>query len=659
MAAYVVTGGTGFIGRRLVAELAKRKEPVHVLVREQSAGKLKGAGRSVKPLLGDITRANLGVSKAELAALKGAEVFHLAAVYDLEASEDANQKANVEGTRHVVAFANAIKARRLHHVSSIAVAGAKFKGDFTEDMFEAGQKLDHPYYRTKFEAEKIVREEAKVPFLVYRPGIVIGSSEDGQADRADGPYYAFKLLQRLRDAVPSWWPLVGYEGNPLNLVPVDYVARALAAIAAKPGLDGKTFHLVDPEPLSLGDSVNVFLKAAHGPQFTLRVDPRAVGMVPKDFRGLLTGWKPYQALRKQFLDRVKIPEAALGYVNSRARFPCANTQKALEGTGIAVPRLHSYAWKIWDYWERHLDPEALTPRNLRAALEDRVVVVTGASSGIGRATASEVARHGARVMLVSRTKEKLDALAADIKKEGGRAWVYPTDLADMDANQRMIERVLKEHGRVDILVNNAGRSIRRSVNQSLDRFHDYERTMQLNYFGAVKLMLAVIPGMKERGSGHIINISSIGVQAYPPRFGAYVASKSALAALSRCIAPEVADAGIVVTNIHMPLVRTPMIAPTSIYKNFPTISPDEAADMVVQAILTQDPEVSTRLGKLGEAVDTISPGFLNFVMTGAYHVFPDSMPKDGEQPTPKKKPEQEEISVEQAALAYLMRGVHF
>jgi len=659
MAAYVVTGGTGFIGRRLVAELAKRKEPVHVLVREQSAGKLKGAGRSVKPLLGDITRANLGVSKAELAALKGAEVFHLAAVYDLEASEDANQKANVEGTRHVVAFANAIKARRLHHVSSIAVAGAKFKGDFTEDMFEAGQKLDHPYYRTKFEAEKIVREEAKVPFLVYRPGIVIGSSEDGQADRADGPYYAFKLLQRLRDAVPSWWPLVGYEGNPLNLVPVDYVARALAAIAAKPGLDGKTFHLVDPEPLSLGDSVNVFLKAAHGPQFTLRVDPRAVGMVPKDFRGLLTGWKPYQALRKQFLDRVKIPEAALGYVNSRARFPCANTQKALEGTGIAVPRLHSYAWKIWDYWERHLDPEALTPRNLRAALEDRVVVVTGASSGIGRATASEVARHGARVMLVSRTKEKLDALAADIKKEGGRAWVYPTDLADMDANQRMIERVLKEHGRVDILVNNAGRSIRRSVNQSLDRFHDYERTMQLNYFGAVKLMLAVIPGMKERGSGHIINISSIGVQAYPPRFGAYVASKSALAALSRCIAPEVADAGIVVTNIHMPLVRTPMIAPTSIYKNFPTISPDEAADMVVQAILTQDPEVSTRLGKLGEAVDTISPGFLNFVMTGAYHVFPDSMPKDGEQPTPKKKPEDEEISVEQAALAYLMRGVHF
>ena len=653
---FVVTGGTGFIGRRLVAELARSKQPVHVLVRRQSAAKLKGAGRNVKPLLGDITRPNLGVARAELAALEGAEVFHLAAVYDLEASEQANQEANVEGTRHTVAFANAIKARCLHHVSSIAVAGARFKGEFTEEMFDQGQPLDHPYYRTKFEAEKIVRKETKVPFRVYRPGIVIGSSEDGQADRVDGPYYAFKLLQRLRDAIPSWWPLVGYEGNALNLVPVDYVAHALAAIAAKPGLDGQTFHLVDPQPLSLGDTVNIFLKAAHGPQFTLRIDPRAVGMVPKEFRGMLSHWKPYQALRRQFLDRAKIPAAALGYVSSRARFTCGNAQAALEGSGVAVPRLNTYAWRIWDYWERHLDPEALTPRNLRAALEDRVVVVTGASSGIGRATAAVVARHGGRVMLVSRTREKLDGLAAEIKKEGGRAWVYPTDLADMAANQRMIERVLKEHGRVDILVNNAGRSIRRSVHESLDRFHDFERTMQLNYFGAVKLMLAVIPGMKERGRGHIINISSIGVQAYPPRFGAYVASKSALAALSRCVAPEVADDGIVITNIHMPLVRTPMIAPTSIYKNFPTISTDEAAEMVVQAILTQEPEVSTRLGKLGEAVDTISPGFLNFVMTGAYHVFPDSAPRDGEKPARKAEPE---ISVEQAALAYLLRGVHF
>jgi NAD(P)-dependent dehydrogenase (short-subunit alcohol dehydrogenase family) len=216
--------------------------------------------------------------------------------------------------------------------------------------------------------------------------------------------------------------------------------------------------------------------------------------------------------------------------------------------------------------------------------------------------------------------------------------------------------VLDDHGRVDILVNNAGRSIRRSLVQQLDRFHDFERTMQLNYFGAVKLMLTIVPEMRRRRSGHIINISSIGVQAYPPRFGAYVASKSALAALSRCIAPELADDDIAVTNIHMPLVRTPMIAPTGMYEKFPTIDTDQAAEMVLQAILSRPPEVSTRLGKLGEAVDTLSPGLLQLVMTGAYHAFPESAPRDGERTGGAGD---EEISTEAAALAYLMRGVHF
>jgi short-subunit dehydrogenase len=185
----------------------------------------------------------------------------------------------------------------------------------------------------------------------------------------------------------------------------------------------------------------------------------------------------------------------------------------------------------------------------------------------------------------------------------------------------------------------------------------------------VKLMLAVLPGMRDRGEGHIINVSSIGVQAYPPRFGAYVASKSALAALARCVGPEVAGNGVAITNIHMPLVRTPMIAPTGMYENFPTISADEAAEMVGQAILTRQPEVSTRLGKLGAAVDTVSPGLLKFVMTGAYHVFPDSESKaeksskgarNGRAKNGKAEPKRsEEMSMEAAALAYLMKGVHF
>jgi NAD(P)-dependent dehydrogenase (short-subunit alcohol dehydrogenase family) len=656
----LVTGGTGFIGRHLLRLLARRNGVTFVLVRPASRERLEalidslGAREGLRPVEGDITRPLLGLDADDQGRLRGADVYHLAAVYDLEAPEDANERANVEGTRNVVELAQRIGAR-LHHMSSIAVAGARWKGLFTEEMFAEGQVLDHPYYRTKYEAERIVRESS-VRWRIYRPGLVVGSSETGEAHRIDGPYYAFKLIQRLRNAIPQWVPLIGIEGGEVNIVPVDFVARALDAIGHREGLDGGTFHLTDPAPQRLGDVTNEFCSAAHAPQFTLRVDSRAGRMLPSETRAMLEHWSVAQTLKRRLLDGVRIPEEAIRFASSRARFTCAGAHAALEGTGVACPPLYTYAWKVWDYWERHMDPEALNDRNLRRALHDRLAVVTGASSGIGRATAQLLAQHGAHVILVSRTREKLEALAREISEAGGRASVYPADLSDLDACDAMIHKVLDDFGRVDILVNNAGRSIRRSIESSYDRFHDFQRTMQLNYFGAVKLLLAVLPGMRTRRSGHIINISSIGVQAYPPRFGAYVASKSALASLSRCIAPEVADDGVAITNIHMPLVRTPMIAPTGMYKNFPTSSPEEAAEMVASAILTRQPEVSTRLGKVGETVHTVAPGLLQFVMTGAYHLFPDSAPRDGQRPAP---PAEEEISVEAATMAYIMRGIHF
>ncbi len=656
----LVTGGTGFIGRHLLRELAKREGATFVLVRPGSRERLEGFIESIgardrlAPVAGDITETSLGLGPADLERLRGADFLHLAAVYDLEASAEANQSANVDGTRHVVELAKGLGAR-IHHMSSIAVAGARWKGKFTEEMFDEGQVLDHPYYRTKFDAEKLVRESG-LRFRIYRPGLVIGSSESGVADRIDGPYYAFKLIQRLRNAIPPWLPLVGFEGGELNVVPVDFVARALDAIAHRDGLDGMTFHLTDPNVRSLGDVTNELCRAAHAPQFTLRVDSRAAAILPQEARAMLEHWKVAQTLKRRLLEGVRIPEEALRFAASRARFTCGNALAALEGSGTHCPPLHTYAWKIWDYWERHMDPEVPTERNLRRALQDRVVVVTGASSGIGRATALLLARHGAKVMLVSRTKEKLEALREEVENEGGLAFVYPADLSDLEACDAMIQKVIADHGQVDILINNAGRSIRRSIEASYERFHDFQRTMQLNYFGAVRLLLAVLPGMRQRRRGHIINISSIGVQAFPPRFGAYVASKSALAALSRCIAPEVVDDGVAITNIHMPLVRTPMIAPTGIYKNFPTSSPEDAAEMVAAAILSRQPEVSTRLGKLGETVNTVGPGLLQFVMTGAYHLFPETAPKEGQRTA---APAEEEISVEAATMAYLMRGIHF
>jgi NAD(P)-dependent dehydrogenase (short-subunit alcohol dehydrogenase family) len=659
---YLVTGASGFIGRNLVQQLLKREGDVYVLVRSQSRGRMDemiantpGAEGRVKPIEGDITAPESGVAADARAALIGAEVYHLAAVYDLDASEDDNRRANVDGTRNVVQLANAVGAARLHHVSSIAVAGGRWKGDFTEEMFDEGQELEHPYYATKFEAEKIVRTESKVPWRVYRPGIVIGSSETGEADRIDGPYYAFKILQRLRESLPSWVPLVGPEGWALNLVPVDFVARAIDHIGHREGLDGRCFHIVDPHPLSLGDSLNEFARAAHAPEFALRFDRRATSMVPGDVTKAVGNLPAVQRIREQVLEGVNIPGPALDYMSNRATFTATESQRALEGSGISVPPLRSYAWRIWDYWERHLDPHLPTEANLRKVLSEKVVIITGASSGIGRAAAAALARSGAHLMLVSRTEDKLKEIQQEIEAEGGKAWIYPTDLADLDAIGGMLDRVLAEHGTVDILINNAGRSIRRSVEESFERFHDFQRTMQLNYFGAIKLIMGVLPGMIERGRGQIINVSSIGAQAFPPRFAAYVASKGALEGFSRCLAPEVAHHGIVVTNIHMPLVRTPMIAPTSFYSAFPIIEADEAAQMLVEAILKRPQDVSTRLGKLGEIVDVTAPGFLHLVMTGAYHLFPET----GGKKTDADADGAGEVGIEGLALAQLMRGIHF
>ena len=180
-------------------------------------------------------------------------------------------------------------------------------------------------------------------------------------------------------------------------------------------------------------------------------------------------------------------------------------------------------------------------------------------------------------------------------------------MSDVEDVERMAEEVLAYHGQVDILVNNAGRSIRRSVKLSYDRFHDYERTMQINYFGALRLILALLPSMQARKSGHIINISSIGAQTNPPRFSAYVASKSALDAFSRVIASEVFDDGVNITTIYMPLVRTPMIAPTRMYDMFPAITPEEAAEMIAGAMIGKPKKVATRMGTFGELLYAVAP----------------------------------------------------
>jgi thioester reductase-like protein len=669
---YFVTGATGFIGRNLVEQLLERDGTIYVLVREGSRGRLEelrsrwGAdeGRIV-PVIGDLSQENLGFDQETIDRLRGDidHFFHLAAIYDMTADAESQRVANVEGTRHAVELAEAMDAKRFHMVSSIAAAGL-YKGTFTEDMFDEAEKLDnHPYFQTKHESEAVVREEAKVPWRVYRPGIVVGHSETGEMDKIDGPYYFFKLLQRARNAVPQWFPGVGIEGRKINIVPVDFVAKAMDHIAHIDGFDGQTFHLTDPNPLTAGQVVNAFARAAHAPEAAMRIDSRMFDFIPKQVRSGLTMLPPVKRITDQVLSDLGIPRSVLVYINYPTDFDSTKTQTALEGTGISVPPLASYAERLWDYWERNLDPDLFKDRSLSGAIRGKTVLITGASSGIGRATAVKCGAAGANVLLVARTPEKLEETKQEIEDQGGTAFIHRADLSDLDDVERMAREVLDEHGRVDVLVNNAGRSIRRSVELSYDRFHDFERTMQLNYFGALRLILSLLPEMRKRTEGrkggHIINVSSIGVQTNTPRFSAYVASKAALDAWSRCVASEVVDDGVHITTIHMPLVRTPMIAPTKMYDAFPTITPDEAAEMICDAMIRKPKKVATRLGNFGELLYNVAPKASDAILNTAYKLFPDSSAAKGKEDGKPGKEKEEQLSSEGVAFAYLMRGVHW
>jgi NAD(P)-dependent dehydrogenase (short-subunit alcohol dehydrogenase family) len=709
---YFVTGATGFIGRNLVELLLEREGTIYVLVREGSKGRLEELRNrwGVDPdrvvgIVGDLSQPGLGISDEDVERLRGEidHLFHLAAIYDMTADAASQNVANVEGTRHMVQFAEDVEAGRVHMVSSIAAAGL-YKGVWREDMFEEAEDLDnHPYFRTKHDSEGIVRTECTRPWRIYRPGIVVGNSETGEMDKIDGPYYFFKLIRRLRGTVPEWVPMPGIEGREINLVPVDFVARAMDHIAHVEGLDGRAFHLTDPSPKTAGEVIDIFAQAGHAPQSSVRL-PAAVVDLAAPFVKAVASLPPGDIVTDRVLSDFGIPRSVLTYINYPTQFDSRQAQAALAGTDIRVPPLDAYADKLWDYWERHLDPDLYEDRtlvgavrgrrglvsgtaqiaeqqvpdellrlvrrvrgraSLEAAVRGRVVMVTGASSGIGKAASMQIADAGGIVLLVARTAEKLEEIKATIEARGGTAYVHAADLSDMDDIERMADEALAQHGHVDVLINNAGRSIRRSIALSYDRFHDFERTMQLNYFGAVKLILKLLPVMRERRSGQIVNVSSIGVQTNTPRFSAYVASKAALDAFSRCIASEIIDDGVYVSTIFMPLVRTPMIKPTKMYDRFPTITPDKAAEMITEAIIHRPKRIATPLGTLGQILYAINPRSIDYILNSAYKLFPDSSAAKGEKPrertasSPPVAAPDEEASREQVVFASLMRGIHW
>jgi NAD(P)-dependent dehydrogenase (short-subunit alcohol dehydrogenase family) len=658
-----VTGGTGFIGRRLIRRLLERDEDVIFLLvyppqltPEFVAGLKEfwgGGADRVTMIEGDISKPDLGVTAEDAHRLDGKidHFFHLAAVYDLNAPAEQVVSANVAGVANALAFAKTIRARRFHHVSSIAAAGL-YDGVFREDMFEEARGLKHPYYDSKHKGEGLVRAETAIPWRIYRPGIVVGDSKTGEIDKIDGPYYFFKLIQKVRDALPSWAPMIGIEGGRINLVPVDFVVAALDHLAHLDGLDGRAFHLTDPNPMRVGDMLDVLAKAAHGPAFTVKINASLFGLVPRALTRGLMALTPFRRMRKMMMKELGLPDDIFMFVNYPTRFDSRETHALLRPAGITVPPFEDYAWRLWDYWERHLDPDLFVDRSLRGAVKGKRVLVTGGSAGIGKAIALRLAGAGAKTLIVARDSDKLGHARREFTAQNLEVETYSADISDPAQCAAFIEKIIGEHGGIDILINNAGRSIRRSIENSYDRLHDLERLMRLNYLAAAQLTMGFLPGMSERRSGHVVNISSIGAITLASRFSAYVASKSALEAWSECAACEFLDRGVAFTNVNMPLVRTDMTAPTKFYQHVPTLGPEEAADFVVEAIIHRPARVATKLGRFGQIVRVVAPKFGRIVLNTTYRMFPESAAATG------GKEGDVAPTADQIAFTQLLRGMH-
>jgi NAD(P)-dependent dehydrogenase (short-subunit alcohol dehydrogenase family)/thioester reductase-like protein len=571
---YVVTGGTGFLERRVATHLLDRYHDAEVWVSVDSRPDRADHVINCRPA---DTEAALALSR-ELGAT-------------------------------------------LHQLSSVAVAG-DFAGEYTEDDFDVGQQLPTRRHRAAFDAEQLVRLSSDVRWRIYRTGVVVGDSRTGETDRITGPYHVFGLLARL-SGLPSVTPIPLPDIGRINVVPVDFVVAALVELMHTADRDGRTFHLTAVEPIGLRQ---IYRGVAH----TAGLPSLRGGLPRRVAEPLLGVHGRAKVLRDMAVTQIGVPPDAVDNFETAAVFRSEFTRDALGSSGIEPPPFSAYAPALWQYWAEHLDPGRTRSGDPDGPLVGRHVIITGASSGIGRAAAVAVAARGATVFALARNGAALQELVEEIEADGGQAFAFSCDVTDTESVETTIAEILGRFGHVDYLVNNAGRSIRRSVSASTDRLHDYERVMAVNYFGAVRMVLALLPHWQARRFGHVVNVSSAGVQARNPKYSSYLPTKAALDAFTDVVASETLSDNITFTTIHMPLVKTPMIAPSGRLNPVPPISADHAAAMVVRALVDKPVRIDTPLGTLADAGQYFTPKLARRVLHQLYLGYPDSPAARGE-----------------------------
>ena len=490
---------------------------------------------------------------------------------------------------------------------------------------------------------------------MYRPAIVVGHSKTGEMDKVDGPYYFFKAIQKIRHALPEWVPLLGIEVGWTNIVPVDYVAAAMDHIAHQPDLDGRAFHLVDPKGMRAGDAMNTFARAAHAPQMAIRIDKRMTDMLPKGVLSMVMQLPTLKDIRRGFLADFGIPDSVLEHIGLTAKFDARDTAARARGLGhraAAAGLLRGQALGLLGAQPRSGPVQGPLVRGRRQRQDgDHHRRVLGHRRGGGDEDRPRRRHPDPRRPQRGEARGDQDK----IERAGGTAYTYSCDIADPESVDAFYEQVFNDHAAIDMLVNNAGRSIRRSIALSYDRMHDFERTIQLNYLGAIRLIIRLLPHMRERKTGHIVNVSSIGVQTNPPRFSAYVASKAALDAFTRVVSSsETIGDGVTFTTIHMPLVQDADDRPDEDLR----LVPDDHAGGGRGPRLRGDPGQAeaaqhearhVRRGRLRARAEGRRPDPAHGLQ---------GVPGLRRPPAARRTPG-EKASGEAVALAHLMRGVHW
>lgn len=627
MSGSFVTGGTGLLGRFLVSRLLARGGTVTLLVREDRMAERAERIAELESVA-IAHRAKLEIVHGDVAkgldhlAPRFDHVFHAAALYDLTADPEVLRATNVEGTRKLLAWLERGRfTGTLHHVSSIAVAG-DYRKKFTEEMLEKRQDFPTEYHRSKYESELLVRKSS-VRHRIYRPGAIVGDTERGEMDRIDGAYYLFRAIHAIRDLVPKWVTLPGFDGGRIAMVPVDFVADAIDAIAHREGLDGKTFHVIDPATPSFRTTFNLIADAAGAPRMgKFRIADSIAKWMPgaNTVMGQLGSLKFFRA---QYYEELGIPPIVHEAQNKEIEYDAANLLAALEGTGISCPPQEEYIEVLWDYYVRHLDPARDPEARDRRALAGKVILITGASSGIGEEMARYCAKIGAKVFLVARRDSELERVEKAITGAGGHASRFVADVADYAQCDAAVAAAIERYGRVDVLVNNAAKSIRRPLSVSLDRFHDLERVMQVNYFGPARMIRAVLPGMLERKEGVILNVLTAGARAGAPRFGAYTASKAALGQLGDTLAAEHLHDGVRVVSAFLPWVRTPMMDTTGKYEDTKAMTADHAARWCIEGIVTGKQHVVSADVRRRFVFVSVRPEALTRIFNVLYRIYAD------------------------------------